>query len=263
MAQIKVALSIERDWTGTLFYSQGKARGVVFKWEQPHASSRQLFNLGLDVCGFKRWEYLLTRTPEVAARAFTPRELQWASGQPERLARVWAIKEAVVKTLGCGFAGLAYHEVEVEFALHRPILSLPATLPGNTTAMRDFAGQSWQLILFVSSALSGALVCTWQPVADPVAQASSIALELRPIQAGQQGTRREQADAERQAALKAVRSAASRILPVDSHQQLAIRKFPSGRPWLQFVGHERIPTCLSLSHCSGWAAAALGGFSPT
>src|SRR5262249_30183243 len=160
-------------------------------------------------------------TPEIAARAFTDSEMQWAGAQPERLARLWAIKEALVKALGCGFAGLAYHDIAIEFLPRFSIIRLPATVPTDMPGGQGILDLNWQLILFGDQTLSGALVFAWEHTSDCVpeaslyhaATASRIVLELRSITGAQSGTRREKQSAERLAARQAAYSAASRLLP--------------------------------------------------
>ncbi|MBV9689289.1 MAG: 4'-phosphopantetheinyl transferase superfamily protein [Ktedonobacteraceae bacterium] len=247
---------------------------MILTWVRPQTPLQQLVCLGLDICGAKRWEQMLLRTPEIATRVFTDSERQWAEARPERLARLWTVKEALAKALGCGFAGLAYQGIAIEFAARCPTTWLPATFPTDMPGELGISGLSWQLILFREQTLLGALVFAWKQASDPVlvtplchaTKTSQIVLELRSTSGAQTATRREKHAAERLAARQAAYSAASRFLPAHTHQQLDIRQAHSGRPLLQVTEHDLVTTsslCLSLSHCSGWAAAALGGFSYT
>ena len=70
---------------------------------------------GLDLIEIARVERALERRPALAARIFSPAELEFAAGRarPGRhLAVRFAAKEAALKALGLG--GLRLHEVEVE-----------------------------------------------------------------------------------------------------------------------------------------------------
>ncbi|MDQ8705985.1 4'-phosphopantetheinyl transferase superfamily protein [Streptomyces sp. LHD-70] len=76
--------------------------------------------LGIDVTDARAWAARLTRCPGLAATAFTGRELSETGAEPGALASVWAIKEAVVKALGTGFAGIGWRGVEVRSPAGRP-----------------------------------------------------------------------------------------------------------------------------------------------
>lgn len=70
---------------------------------------------GLDLIEIARVERALERRPGLAARIFSPAELEFAAARarPGRhLAARFAAKEAALKALGLG--GLRLHEVEVE-----------------------------------------------------------------------------------------------------------------------------------------------------
>src|SRR5579859_1396418 len=150
MAQVEIALSMARDWASLHRYGWDAVgpQGMIVTWECPVAPFRRLICLGLDICGTRRWEQMLVRTPEVAARVFSQSEMKWANAQPERLARAWAIKEAVAKALGCGFAGLAYRDIAVEFASPSPAVRLPAPVPTDLPGEQELSDLRWQLILF-------------------------------------------------------------------------------------------------------------------
>jgi holo-[acyl-carrier protein] synthase len=73
--------------------------------------------VGLDVVEFSRMKQLLQRSPEFFARYFAPGELAQLAHvrRPERVAaRIFAVKEAVLKAAGLGiFGGVELRDVEV------------------------------------------------------------------------------------------------------------------------------------------------------
>src|SRR5713226_6015993 len=71
-----------------------RQRGIILTWTHVKGSSRRLVGLGLDISRIERWQQMLARMPEVAARAFTAGEMQWAAARPDRLALLWTIKES-------------------------------------------------------------------------------------------------------------------------------------------------------------------------
>jgi phosphopantetheinyl transferase (holo-ACP synthase) len=287
MLQIQIALPIARNLTSLHFYgtslapgdqTEQRPRGSIFIWHHSRKCPHQLANLGLDICGVGRWQQMLLRVPEIATRAFTDSERRWAGTQPERLAMLWAIKEAFVKALGCGFDGLAYRDIGIEFSPLCPIILLPATVHVDISRRQEISDLSWQLVLFRQNELFVALILAWQDAEEEFRELSStqdtlhvhanetdfcskVVLELRPITVAQQSTRREKYVAERLAARQAAYSAASRLLPHATCHHISISKTQRGRPLLQVDAHNRMTADslpLSLSHCSGWAAAALG-----
>ena len=55
--------------------------------------------IGVDVLGVERMAAAVRRSGEgFLRRAFTPAELEYCAGSPERLAGRWAAKEAVIKS---------------------------------------------------------------------------------------------------------------------------------------------------------------------
>ncbi|MHB1525154.1 MAG: NAD(P)H-hydrate dehydratase [Candidatus Dormibacteria bacterium] len=56
--------------------------------------------VGVDVTGVERIARLSSRRPGFAAKMFSPEELDYCQGRPERLAARWAAKEAVRKVYG-------------------------------------------------------------------------------------------------------------------------------------------------------------------
>ncbi len=292
MAQVQIVLLIARDCLSVQPYRKKEEPGtyadqetqgpwgMIFTWVRPQISSRRLVCLGLDICGVRRWEQMLLRTPDTAARAFTNSEMQWAAAQPERLVRLWTIKEALVKALGCGFAGLAYHDIAIEFVPEGLIIQVPATvpidIPVDIPGERSILDISWQYILFGEKNFPGALVFAWadnkphttdyvsKMQYDHTKETCKIVLELRRVTGMQSGTRHEKRIAERLAARQAAYSAASHLWLFHTYQLLDICQAPGGRPLLQTTENDLVTTnrmCLSLSHCSGWAAAALGSVS--
>ncbi|GAB3213434.1 4'-phosphopantetheinyl transferase family protein [Marinactinospora thermotolerans] len=69
--------------------------------------------VGIDISSIRGWRDRITRTPSVCATAFTREEMSWAEGSPLRYARLWTVKEAVLKALGSGFDGVGWRGAEV------------------------------------------------------------------------------------------------------------------------------------------------------
>ncbi|HVB09171.1 MAG TPA: holo-ACP synthase [Bacillota bacterium] len=81
--------------------------------------------VGCDLVECARLARALERTPRLAARLFTAAEREAAGGRVERLAGLFAAKEAVMKALGTGLRGGSWVEVEVGHdAQGRPLLQL-------------------------------------------------------------------------------------------------------------------------------------------
>ena len=79
------------------------------------AGSQSAPGIGIDLLEIERLERALERSPRLAQRVFSARELEFAARRqrPGRhLAARFAAKEAALKCLGIG--GLRLHEVEVE-----------------------------------------------------------------------------------------------------------------------------------------------------
>jgi phosphopantetheine--protein transferase-like protein len=72
-----------------------------------------LNGVGLDLVCLSDWRWRLERTPRTAALAFTAAERTLVDDEPVALAQLWAIKEAVTKTLGTGFDGIGWHGMEI------------------------------------------------------------------------------------------------------------------------------------------------------
>jgi len=78
--------------------------------------SQPAAGLGVDIIEIARMEQALKRTPRLAQRMFTDQERAYAFGKARpavHLALFFAAREAVLKALGCGFAGMAWTDVEV------------------------------------------------------------------------------------------------------------------------------------------------------
>jgi holo-[acyl-carrier protein] synthase len=72
--------------------------------------------LGIDIIEIERMERILERTPRFAQRVFSDAERAWAKAKTRpatHLALFFAAKEAVLKALGTGFAGMGLGDVEV------------------------------------------------------------------------------------------------------------------------------------------------------
>jgi holo-[acyl-carrier protein] synthase len=73
--------------------------------------------LGVDIIEIERMERALSRTPRMRERLFSETERAYAQGKARpavHFALFFAAKEAVLKALGTGFAGMAFTDVEVD-----------------------------------------------------------------------------------------------------------------------------------------------------
>jgi holo-[acyl-carrier protein] synthase len=73
-----------------------------------------IIGIGVDVVDLARFERVLTRTPAMRTRLFTPAE-QMRDGEPRPVASLaarFAAKEALIKAFGSS-AGLSWQELEV------------------------------------------------------------------------------------------------------------------------------------------------------
>lgn len=76
-----------------------------------------ILGLGSDLCPARRWEHLLARFGDRAARrVLHPEEADYLLGGnrqrlPERLAGRWALREAFGKALGLGLDGWSWKEL--------------------------------------------------------------------------------------------------------------------------------------------------------
>ena len=91
--------------------------------------------LGVDLLEIDRMERAIERTPRILERLFTSgeREYAWSKARPAvQYATFFAAREAVLKALGSGFAGIGYTDVEIthdakgkpEVVLHGEALAL-------------------------------------------------------------------------------------------------------------------------------------------
>ncbi|MDR2108381.1 MAG: holo-ACP synthase [Coriobacteriales bacterium] len=72
--------------------------------------------LGVDIIEIARMERILQRTPRFAQRVFSEEERRYANSKANPAAHYalfFAAREAVLKALGRGFAGIGYADVEV------------------------------------------------------------------------------------------------------------------------------------------------------
>ncbi|MFE1346633.1 holo-ACP synthase [Streptomyces sp. NPDC058757] len=127
--------------------------------------------VGTDLVDVERLRRLLVGGPEVAARIFTDRELAYCAARPRRseehLAARFAAKEAVMKALGTGAAGMDWTDVEVvNDRSGRPRLNLrgrAALAAGNRRVRRTDVSLSHTAELAVAHVV---LVCA-APETDP------------------------------------------------------------------------------------------------
>ena len=84
-----------------------------------------LVGTGIDVVRIDRLRAVLERYPErLPGRLLLPSEIE-GGGQAERLAQLFAVKEAASKALGTGFQrGLGWHDFEVRLAAGRATVAL-------------------------------------------------------------------------------------------------------------------------------------------
>ncbi len=89
--------------------------------------------VGADVCDIAKLRYQLSTiaAARFLAATYTPAELSYCEGRPERLAARWAAKEAVAKAVGSGFRGLAPSQIEI------------ARLPTGAPYVRQYGDRPW------------------------------------------------------------------------------------------------------------------------
>lgn len=84
--------------------------------KQTNMRSAATVGLGVDLLEIDRMERALERTPRIAERVFTSneREYAWSKARPAvQYAAFFAAREAVLKALGTGFAGVDFTDVEI------------------------------------------------------------------------------------------------------------------------------------------------------
>jgi holo-[acyl-carrier protein] synthase len=101
----------------------------------------------VDLVDTRRFAAVITRTPGLVARVFTPREVELSGGErlrPASLAARWAAKEAVAKAL-VDTSGLQWHDCEVLVGGRgEPMLELRGTV---AAAASGRGISSWHLSL--------------------------------------------------------------------------------------------------------------------
>jgi holo-[acyl-carrier protein] synthase len=83
----------------------------------PEKDTPPVAGLGVDIIEITRMERVLERTPRIRERIFSEAERAYARGKARpavHFALFFAAKEAVLKALGTGFAGMAFTDVEVD-----------------------------------------------------------------------------------------------------------------------------------------------------
>jgi holo-[acyl-carrier protein] synthase len=97
-----------------------------------------IVGVGLDVVDVARFEQSLQRTEGMAARLFTPAELETSAGHPRpinSLAARFAAKEALAKALGGG-GGMLWTDAEVvSDEAGRPLLKVSGTVAQRAAAL--------------------------------------------------------------------------------------------------------------------------------
>lgn len=106
-----------------------------------------MIGVGVDVVDVARFAAVLDRTPRLAMRVFTEREMALSGGgtpRPSSLAARWAAKEAVAKVL-IDNRGLSWHDCEV---LSGPLGEPSLALTGTVLAAAHARGiDAWHLSL--------------------------------------------------------------------------------------------------------------------
>ncbi|MDR2196496.1 MAG: holo-ACP synthase [Coriobacteriales bacterium] len=97
--------------------------------DSEHAeASPSLAGLGVDLIEIARMQRAITRTPRLLTRLFSEEERSYAEAKarpPVHYALFFAAKEAVLKALGTGFAGVRLTDVEVSHDRNgRPVVLL-------------------------------------------------------------------------------------------------------------------------------------------
>ncbi|MDB5340633.1 MAG: Holo-[acyl-carrier protein] synthase, partial [Planctomycetaceae bacterium] len=77
--------------------------------------------LGIDAVDIDKMRRMIELSPDDFGRfGWTDSERVYCNNRPDRYASRWAVKEAVAKALGCGFAGAPPDQIEVIGAEDRP-----------------------------------------------------------------------------------------------------------------------------------------------
>jgi holo-[acyl-carrier protein] synthase len=117
-----------------------------------------IIGVGIDVASIDRFEASLRRTPSMAERLFTERELRLPSGERRgtaSLAARFAAKEALAKALGAP-GGLAWTDAEVRTeGSGRPVLEVRGTVAARAA---ELGVVSWHLSLSHDAGVASAVV---------------------------------------------------------------------------------------------------------
>lgn len=201
--------------------------------------------LGVDVTDAVAWAVRLARCPALARTAFTPLELRESGGDPRRLAVVWAVKEAVVKALGTGFAGIGWRGVEVRCPAARPrAVRVTGVLPAQCpTALR--------LAVRVGPPVEGRLPVLAAAVLG-AAVPPRMAVRIDRVAGLDDGPRPGRAARASAAARRTAEAAARTLLPGTGW---IWERTPQGAPLLRTAAGDRMS--VALSHGGGLVAAVV------
>ncbi|GAA2744637.1 MULTISPECIES: holo-ACP synthase [Kitasatospora] len=117
-----------------------------------------IIGVGIDVAEIERFGASLERTPELAARLFTPGELVLPSGQRRGVASLaarFAAKEALAKALG---APVGLHWTDAEVCVEdsgRPVLRVTGTVAARAA---ELGVKSWHVSLSHDAGVASAVV---------------------------------------------------------------------------------------------------------
>lgn len=121
--------------------------------------SGQVVGLGLDLVDIDRFRAVLARRPAMAARLFTDRELSMAGELADpapTLAGRFAVKEAVMKSLGVGIGAVDWTDVD---APRRPGGAPALDVSGRAAALAARLGVgSWRVSISHTASTAGAVV---------------------------------------------------------------------------------------------------------
>ncbi len=108
-----------------------EAERRVAQLGSPNGVVGTVSGVGIDAVDIERFGRVLARRPALAARLFTPRELDYARTAADpvpRLANRFAAKEAAMKAFGVGLGAFSFADVEVvRTGLEGPTLILHAS----------------------------------------------------------------------------------------------------------------------------------------
>ena len=93
-----------------------KAEKTLRSVKQLGIGAQSLAGLGVDIVEIERMEKAIARTPRLVQRVFSEDERSYAKSKTRpavHYALFFAAKEAVLKSLGTGFAGMRFTDVEV------------------------------------------------------------------------------------------------------------------------------------------------------